>query len=82
MNSPSRHIRSGARLAILLELKREGMLQDLTLQQIADALGDGRNRSTIMRNLRDLQLVESEIERVRDRLNKSILLEGKEKPPG
>lgn len=41
-----------ARLAALLEARRRGWLKDHTLQEIADLLEV--NRSTIMRNLRDL----------------------------
>ena len=41
-----------ARLAALLEARQRGWLKDHTLQEIADLLEV--NRSTVMRNLRDL----------------------------
>ena len=51
-----------ARLAVLLALDDAGMLEGRTLQSIADALGDGINRSTILRDKRRLP----EVRRRRD----------------
>jgi len=47
-----------ARLMILYHLRQDGIIADLTLQEIGDALGF--NRSTIMRDLRELDSVEQE----------------------
>ena len=55
-------VRQAARLAVLLALDDAGMLERRTLQSIADALGDGINRSTIMRDKRRLP----EVRRRRD----------------
>lgn len=46
------------RLMLLYHLRRDGVIDDLTLQEIGDALGV--NRSTILRDLRDLDDVEAE----------------------
>ena len=51
-----------ARLAVLLALDDAGLLEGRTLQAIADALGDGINRSTILRDKRRLP----EVRRRRD----------------
>ena len=51
-----------ARLAALLLLDDMGLLEGHTLQAIADALGEGNNRSTIMRDKRLL----TEVRRRRD----------------
>jgi hypothetical protein len=46
-----------ARLAVLLVLDDEGLLRGRTLQEIADALGGGLNRSTILKDKRLLPKV-------------------------
>ena len=51
-----------ARLTVLLALDDAGLLEGRTLQAIADALGDGINRSTILRDKRRLP----EVRRRRD----------------
>jgi len=62
-------LNKAARLAVLATLDAEGWLQDRTLQEIADALGMGNHRSTILRDLRELPAVEKAIERVTKRLS-------------
>jgi excisionase family DNA binding protein len=52
----------GARLLLLRDLKTAGLLEGLTLQEIGDVIG--HNRSTIMRDLRDLEHVEEEYRRI------------------
>lgn len=59
---PKRTISKAARLMILHRLRADGLLDDLTLQAIGDAFG--LNRSTVMRDLRDLDQVEEEYERL------------------
>jgi DNA-binding transcriptional MerR regulator len=60
-----RTVSKGARLLLLRDLKAAGLLEGLTLQEIGDALG--HNRSTIMRDLNDLEQVEREHERIMSR---------------
>ena len=57
-----------ARLAALLLLDDMGLLEGHTLQAIADALGEGNNRSTIMRDKRLL----TEVRRRRDAAVKKL----------
>lgn len=42
------------RLIVLTALEQQGLLQGRSLQQIADAFPDTPHRSTILRDLRDL----------------------------
>ncbi len=51
-----------ARMLLLLRLQEEGVLNDLTLQAIGDVLNV--NRSTIHRDLGDLEKVEREYQRL------------------
>lgn len=53
-----------ARLILFRDLQRAGYLHDLTLQAIGDRFGV--NRSTVLRDLRALELVGPELERLRD----------------
>jgi hypothetical protein len=57
-----------ARLMILLELDERGVLDGLTLQQIADLFRDPPNRSTILRDLRMLPQVKT----IRDEMRKHV----------
>ena len=68
-----------ARLAALLLLDDLGLLEGHTLQAIADALGEGNDRSTIMRDKRLLP----EVRRRRDAAVKrlSVLAADDQLPP-
>ena len=57
-----------ARLAALIELDDRGLLHGKTLQAIADAVGGGTNRSTILRDLRLLPKVRVLRQQMRKRL--------------
>ena len=57
-----RTVSKAGRLLLLYWLRREGVLDDLTLQAIGDALG--LDRSTIHRDLNDLNAVEEEYRRL------------------
>jgi len=60
-------IEKAARLAIMLELDTLGLLDDLSYQKIANLLaGDEEpvNRSTILRDKRDLQDVRNKINQI------------------
>lgn len=58
-----RNATKAARLLILRSLSRAGYLEGLSLQDIGDRFGV--NRSTILRDLRDLPEVDAELERLR-----------------
>jgi hypothetical protein len=60
-----------ARLMILLELQERGVLDGLTLQQIADLFHDPPNRSTILRDLRMLPQVKTIRNEMRKHVNKN-----------
>lgn len=53
MGQPEKSLNKAGRLAALLLLDDEGQLEGRTLQELANLLG-GVDRSTIMRDLRDL----------------------------
>jgi len=53
-----RTLTKSGRLMLLHHLRRDGVIADLTLQEIGDALNV--NRSTILRDLRELDVVERE----------------------
>jgi excisionase family DNA binding protein len=55
-------VSKGARLILLRDLRIANLLEGLTLQEIGDALGV--NRSTILRDLRDLDAAEAEYRRL------------------
>ncbi len=57
-----------ARLAALLEAQEQGWLKGRTLQEIADAIGCGNHRGTIMRDMRLLP----EVQRLRSRLRAAL----------
>lgn len=48
-------LEKSARLIMLMELQDNGQLGGLSLQKIADLFLDAPNRSTIMRDLRDVE---------------------------
>lgn len=62
-----------ARLAILMELDNQGLLDGMSYQAIADALKgpheEAVNRSTILRDLRDLDAVRAKLNRFRARVD-------------
>lgn len=60
MTRPS--ISKAARLILLLRLREQGILEDLTYQEIGDVFGV--DRSTILRNVEELDLVEEEYRRL------------------
>lgn len=68
-----RIVTKAARLAVLWELNREGLLKGHTLQVIADAFGAGLHRSTILRDLRSLKRVRRMYQRVSKRLDRDRL---------
>ena len=56
-----RSVTKSGRLLVLLRLREQGLLDEMTLQEIGDVLG--LNRSTIMRDLRELDAIEAEYQR-------------------
>lgn len=60
MTRPS--ISKAARLILLLRLREQGILEDLSYQAIGDVFGV--DRSTILRNMEELDLVEEEYRRL------------------
>jgi len=66
-------LEKSARLAVLLELDRAGLLAGRTNQQIADAFGQGLHRSTILRDLRQLDDLKREARRLSAQLNRQRL---------
>ena len=63
-------LEKSARLAVLLELDRAGLLAGRANQEIADAFGQGLRRSTILRDLRQLDDLKREASRLSARLNR------------
>lgn len=61
-----------ARLAVLMELDNRGLLDGMSYQAIADALKgpneEAVNRSTILRDLRDLDTVRAKLGRFQARV--------------
>ena len=55
-------VTKAGRLLLLYRLREEGVLDGMTLQVIGDTLGV--NRSTVLRDLRDLEQAESEFHRL------------------
>ena len=68
--SAQARLEKSARLAVLLELDRAGLLAGRTNQEIADAFGQGLHRSTILRDLRQLDDLKREAGRLSARLNR------------
>lgn len=64
----NRSVYKAARLIILLDLDDAGLLDGMSLQQIADMFNDDLNRSTILRDLRQLPKVRSVIKAMRKKL--------------
>jgi hypothetical protein len=63
-----RAVAKAARMAALLEADDRGLLAGRSLQEIADALGHGNHRSTILRDLRQLP----EVRRLRSRYRAAL----------
>lgn len=61
-----------ARLSVLLALSDEGLIEGRTLQSLADAFGDNLNRSTVMKDLRDLPTVRRERDRLMKRMRSQL----------
>ena len=61
-------INKAARLAALLVAQDRGLLENYTLQDIADAIGGGIHRSTVMRDLRELEAVRDIYHQITDQL--------------
>lgn len=60
-------IEKAARLTVLLELDDRGLLDDLSYQKIANMLDvsdDAVNRSTILRDIRELDKVREKINKI------------------
>lgn len=57
-----RTVSKAARLVLLLRLRQQGVLEDLTYAAIGDVFGV--NRSTILRDMEELDLVEEEYQRL------------------
>ena len=63
-SSAAARLEKSARLAVLLELEQEGLLAGRSYQEIADAFGHGLHRSTILRDLRQLDELKREVSRL------------------
>ena len=63
-SSAAARLEKSARLAVLLELDQDGLLAGRTNQEIADAFGHGLHRSTILRDLRQLEELKRELNRL------------------
>ena len=72
-SSAQARLEKSARLAVLLELDRDGLLIGRSNQEIADAFGHGLHRSTILRDLRQLAELKREAVRLRQQLNRKRL---------
>ncbi len=59
-----RALTKAGRLLVLLRLRQQGSLDGVTLQEIADQFGV--NRSTIMRDLREIDQAEAEYQRIKN----------------
>ncbi len=57
-----RSLTKSGRLLVLLRLRDQGLLEEMTLQEVGDALG--LNRSTILRDIRELDAIEAEYQRI------------------
>lgn len=64
----NRSVYKAARLIILLDLDDAGLLDGMSLQQIADMFNDDLNRSTILRDLRQLPKVRNVVKTMRKKL--------------
>jgi hypothetical protein len=64
----NRSVYKAARLIILLDLADARLLEGLSLQQIADMFGDAPNRSTILRDLRQLPKLRKAVAEMRKKL--------------
>jgi len=71
--SAQARLEKSARLAVLLELDRAGLLAGRTNQEIADAFGQGLHRSTILRDLRQLDDLKREASRLSAKLKRQRL---------
>lgn len=58
-------LEKSARLIVLMEMEDGGKLADLSLQKIADLFPDNPHRSTIMRDLRDVERLRKTLKQVR-----------------
>ena len=58
-------LEKSARLIILMEMRSAGELEDLSLQKIADKFKKPPHRSTIMRDLRDLERLQKTLSEMR-----------------
>lgn len=58
------HLHRAARIVLLRDLSASGELEGMTLDEIAHAL-QVKHRSTILRTLRDIEAVETELIRLR-----------------
>jgi len=72
-SSAAARLEKSARLAVLLELERAGLLVGRSNQAIANAFGHGLHRSTILRDLRQLAELKREMSRMRVQLNRARL---------
>lgn len=58
-------LEKSARLIVLMEMEDSGALSVLSLQKIADLFPDKPHRSTIMRDLRDVERLRKTLKKVR-----------------
>ena len=72
-SSAEARLEKSARLAVLLELERAGLLDGRSNQDIANAFGHGLHRSTILRDLRQLAGLKREMSRLQAQLNRARL---------
>lgn len=68
--SAEARLEKSARLVVLLELERDGLLSGLSNQEIADVFGHGLHRSTILRDRRQLAELKDEVGRLRQQLKR------------
>jgi hypothetical protein len=67
--SAKARLAKSARLAVLLELDRSGLLDGRSNQAIANVFGHGLHRSTILRDRRQLTKLKREVSRLRRELD-------------
>jgi len=72
-SSADARLEKSARLAVLLELERAGLLAGRSNQDIANAFGHELHRSTILRDLRQLSVLKREMSRLQAQLNRARL---------
>ena len=72
-SSAETRLEKSARLTVLFELDREGLLAGRSNQAIADMFGHGLHRSTILRDRRQLAMLKQEVNRLQRELDPKCL---------